>query len=162
MKEKRAKALVKRGVAIRQVAVLPFRRSAEGELSLLLMTSRQTRRFVIPKGWPMAGKPDWKAAALEAKQEAGLLGSTDHEPLGAYRYWKRLQSIFVPVHVSVYLLQVTEELPRWRERGQRERAWVSLEQARMLIDEPELITLIDTFEAAHAPAPTESGFSKPS
>lgn len=149
MREKRARALVKRGKVIRQVAVLPFRRNQQGQLEILLMTSRGTGRFVIPKGWPMKGKPDWKAAALEAKQEAGLIGRTDPIPIGGFHYWKRLKTIFVPVEVVVYPMEVTQELPRWREHGLRNKAWLRVPQAVALIDEPELITLIDRFEAAH-------------
>ncbi|WP_312798445.1 NUDIX hydrolase [Tianweitania sp.] len=145
MKEKRAKALVKKGKTIRQVAVLPYR-EREGGLEILLLTSRGTKRFVIPKGWPMKGKADWEAAAVEAKQEAGLVGEVDVEPRGSYAYWKRLKTIFVPVTVTVYGLRVTEELSQFRERGQRERAWVSPQQAQMLVDEPHLISLIASFK----------------
>lgn len=145
MKEKRAKALVKKGKTIRQVAVLPYR-ERDGALEILLLTSRQTQRFVIPKGWPMKGKSDWEAAVVEAKQEAGLVGKVDAEPHGSYSYWKRLKTIFVPVTVTVYGLRVTDELKQFREQGQRERAWVSPQQARMLVDEPHLISLIADFE----------------
>lgn len=145
MKEKRARALVKKGKTIRQVAVLPYRELGS-VLEILLLTSRQTRRFVIPKGWPMKGRTDWEAAALEARQEAGLRGEVDREPLGSYSYWKRLKTIFVPVTVTVYGLRVTEELEQFREQDQRERAWVSPQQAQMLVDEPHLISLIAAFK----------------
>lgn len=145
MKEKRARALVKKGKVIRQVAVLPYR-ERNGRLEILLLTSRQTRRFVIPKGWPMKGRSDGEAAAIEAKQEAGLVGLVDDQSHGSYVYWKRLKTIFVPVTVTVYGLRVTEELQQFREQNERERAWVSPKQAKMLVDEPHLISLIDGFE----------------
>ncbi|MBS9719371.1 NUDIX hydrolase [Tianweitania sp. BSSL-BM11] len=145
MKEKRAKALVKKGKTIRQVAVLPYRKR-DGDLQVLLLTSRQTKRFVIPKGWPMKGLSDWEAAVVEAKQEAGLVGKVDDKPYGSYSYWKRLKTIFIPVTVTVYGLRVTQELAEFREKDQRERAWVTPQQARMLVDEPHLISLIALFE----------------
>lgn len=95
MKQKKAAALIKRGKTLKQVGVLPYRRLPSGEAEFLLITSRGTQRFVIPKGWRMKGKPDWKAAAIEAEQEAGVLGETDRNPIGQYRYWKRLRSAFV-------------------------------------------------------------------
>jgi 8-oxo-dGTP pyrophosphatase MutT (NUDIX family) len=149
MKEKRAKALVRKGKTIRQVAVLPYR-ERNGGLEILLLTSRQTRRFVIPKGWPMKGKSDWEAAAVEARQEAGLVGLVDDQSHGSYSYWKRLKTIFVPVTVTVYGLRVTEELKEFREEGERERAWVNPTQAKMLVDEPHLISLIEDFEQQFA------------
>jgi 8-oxo-dGTP pyrophosphatase MutT (NUDIX family) len=151
MKEKRARALVKKGKVIRQVAVLPYR-ERNGGLEILLLTSRQTRRFVIPKGWPMKGKSDWEAAAIEAKQEAGLIGEVDHQPHGSYAYWKRLKTVFVPITVTVYGLRVTEELQQFREQDERERAWLSPRQAKMLVDEPHLITLIEAFEQQFTPS----------
>lgn len=149
MKEKRAKALVKKGKTIRQVAVLPYR-ERNGRPEILLLTSRQTKRFVIPKGWPMKGKPDSEAALIEARQEAGLVGLIDAQSHGSYSYWKRLKTIFIPVTVTVYGLRVTKELKEFREQGERERAWVSPEQAKMLVDEPKLISLIDGFEQQFA------------
>ena len=94
----------------------------------------------------MKGRSDGEAAAIEAKQEAGLVGLVDDQSHGSYVYWKRLKTIFVPVTVTVYGLRVTEELQQFREQNERERAWVSPKQAKMLVDEPHLISLIDGFE----------------
>jgi 8-oxo-dGTP pyrophosphatase MutT (NUDIX family) len=148
MKQKKAKALVKKGKDVRQIAALPYRVSETGELKVLLITSRGTRRFVIPKGWQMDGLEDWEAAAKEAQEEAGIKGDADPEAIGEYQYWKRMKSAFVPVTVSVYALEVTGQLPRWREAKERRRGWVDWEQAKLLVDEPELVTLIDRFAAS--------------
>ncbi len=151
LREKRAREFVKKGKTIRQVAVLPYR-ERDGELEFLLMTSRQTKRFVLPKGWPMKGKDDAKAAAVEAEQEAGLVGEVAAEPHGSYSYWKRLKTIFVPITVSVYPMRVTDERKKFRESNQREKAWVKPGHARMLVDEPDLITLLASFEQEFAKA----------
>jgi 8-oxo-dGTP pyrophosphatase MutT (NUDIX family) len=150
MKQKKAKTLIRKGKDIRQVAALPYRISESGELKVLLITSRGTRRFVIPKGWQMEGLEDWEAAALEAREEAGIKGEVRPQPIGEYQYWKRLKTAFVPVSVAVYPLKVTGSMSRWREAKQRRRGWVNWDQARVLIDEPELVSLIDAFALAEA------------
>ncbi|MGC4024776.1 MAG: NUDIX hydrolase [Mesorhizobium sp.] len=148
MKQKKAKALILKGKDIRQIAALPFRISDEGDLKVLLITSRGTRRFVIPKGWQMDGLKDWDAAAQEAREEAGIKGDVHKKPIGEYQYWKRLKTAFVPINVAVYPLEVTGSMPRWREAKQRRRGWVNWEQAKVLVDEPELISLIDEFASS--------------
>lgn len=145
MRQKKAKALATDGKQIRQVAALPYRLVEDGTLEVLLVTSRETHRFIIPKGWPMRGLHDWQAAEIEAKEEAGVVGEADRNPLGNYRYWKRMKSAFVPIVVDVYPLEVVGDLPRWKEARQRRRGWVRWEQAKALVDEPQLIRLIDAF-----------------
>jgi 8-oxo-dGTP pyrophosphatase MutT (NUDIX family) len=136
-----------RGERVRQVAAVPFRLTDDGAMEILLVTSRETKRFIVPKGWPMKGKSGRKAARIEAEQEAGVTGRALKEPAGTYSYWKRLASGFVRVDVTVYLLAVTKERADWRERGSRQRAWLSPADAALLIDEPELATLVATLEA---------------
>lgn len=142
MKKKKAKAQAKKGKRIRQVAALPFRRRPEGGVEFLLVTSRETGRFIVPKGWPMKGKSDAEAAAEEAEQEAGVRGRIGSRPIGQYRYWKRLKDAFVPMTVTVFVLEVEAAAEEFRESAQRIRGWVEPDQAELLIDEPELKTLI--------------------
>ena len=124
------------------MAALPVRRSSDGELSLLLVTSRDTGRWIIPKGWPMKRQSDHKAAAVEAKEEAGVTGSINRKPIGHYSYFKRLAASFELVEVAVYLLTVERELETWLEDQDRERRWVSLEAAAEMVLEPGLIHII--------------------
>lgn len=131
-----------KGEPVRQVAAIPFRILQDGSMKVMLVTSRETQRFVVPKGWPMKGKSSRKTAAIEAEQEAGVVGKVLNEPVGVYPYWKRLETSFVRVDVTVYLLAVTEEREDWRERNARQRAWLSPADAALLIDEPELATLV--------------------
>jgi 8-oxo-dGTP pyrophosphatase MutT (NUDIX family) len=132
----------KRGERIRQVAAIPFRLDEHGNFEVMLVTSRTTKRFIVPKGWPMKGKSGKKAAAIEAREEAGVTGVALKKPLGTYVYWKRLSERFVSVVVTVYLLLVTEELPQWEEKSKRKRAWLKPAEAAKLIDEPQLATLV--------------------
>ncbi|MBB6413246.1 MULTISPECIES: NUDIX hydrolase [Mesorhizobium] len=140
--KKKAVRKAKNGQRIRQVAAIPFRLNARGDVEVMLVTSRTTRRFIVPKGWPMKGKSGRKAATIEAREEAGVLGKTLKEPAGTYSYWKRLANRFVRVDVIVYLLEVTEELADWQEAKRRQRAWLPAADAATLIDEPDLSTLV--------------------
>lgn len=155
MKQKTARALAKKGATIRQIAALVHRWTVEGSLQVMLISSRQTKRIVIPRGWRMPKIEDWRAAEIEAKEEAGIVGQAEHQPLGSYRYWKRMKTAFVPVVVHVFPVTVLEELPRWREDSERQRAWLDWRDARALIDEPELIALIDRFAEKDGVGPVD-------
>ncbi|MCQ8870560.1 NUDIX hydrolase [Mesorhizobium sp. LMG17149] len=144
--KKKAVRKAKKGERIRQVAAIPFRLTARGAIEVMLVTSRTTRRFIVPKGWPMKGKSGRKAATIEAQEEAGVLGKTLKQPAGTYSYWKRLANRFVRVDVIVYLLEVSEELADWQEAKRRQRAWLAPADAAMLIDEPDLSTLVKTLK----------------
>lgn len=126
---------------IAQVAALPFRVTA-GRVEVLLVTSRETKRWLIPKGWPMKGKKPYKAAAQEAVEEAGVKGSIHHKPLGFYEYWKRRTEHFDLCRVDVYPLEVSKHLKTWREKGQREQRWFEIEEAAHQVLEPALAELI--------------------
>ncbi|MDG4881111.1 NUDIX hydrolase [Mesorhizobium sp. WSM4884] len=140
--KKKAVRKAKKGARIRQVAAIPFRLREDGTIEVLVVTSRTTRRFIVPKGWPMKGKSGRKAAAIEAQEEAGVLGKALKQPAGTYSYWKRMANGFIRVDVAVYLLEVTEEMTDWREAANRQRAWLPPADAALLIDEPELSTLL--------------------
>jgi len=130
-----------------QIAVLPWRATPDGELEILLITSRETGRWVIPKGWPIKGLSSDLAACREAYEEAGLEGYAPSSPLGSYRYDKRLaDGGLQPVLVEVFPMQVSEEHDDWPERDQRERRWFARIEAAALVDEPELRTLLEAFD----------------
>ncbi|HUG61656.1 MAG TPA: NUDIX hydrolase [Methylomirabilota bacterium] len=126
----------------RQVAALPFRRTGNDSVEVLIMTSRETRRFVIPKGWPMKKRRKNEAAAIEAFEEAGVRGTIGKKPLGRYTYWKRLKETFTLVRVVVYPLEVVESLEDWPERDERLVSWLKPADAALLVDEPGLAKII--------------------
>jgi 8-oxo-dGTP pyrophosphatase MutT (NUDIX family) len=146
----------KTGQRRRQVAALPWRAApgADGAgLEILLVSSRETRRWVIPKGWPMRGKADHLAAAQEAYEEAGLDGRVVERPIGEYPYLKRLKSgVGRPVTVDVFPLEVTGEHATWPEKGQRVLQWMSPVEAALAVQEPELRDLIARFAGVELPA----------
>jgi 8-oxo-dGTP pyrophosphatase MutT (NUDIX family) len=133
-----------------QIGALPFRFDDDGQLRVLLITSRESRRWVIPKGWPVRGLKPHRAAEREAFEEAGLKGRIGKSAIGAYLYEKRLSNgLAVPCEVSVFPLQVTGQRKRWPEMGQRDGRWVGPDEAAGLVQEEGLQALLRGF----APAP---------
>ena len=130
-----------------QFAALPWRRDARGRLEVLLITSRETRRWVIPKGWPIKGKSSAKSAAREAFEEAGVTGKLKKKPVGAYAYDKRLKNGRLQrVRVTVFALEVAEEADAFPEAAQREKLWAAPAEAARVVDEPELMVILATFK----------------
>ncbi len=134
-----------------QYAALPYRQRQDGEVQVRLITSRETRRWVIPKGWPMKGLAPHKAAAREAFEEAGLLGSTSRNALGMYTYDKRVSpQRSVTCDVMVFPMRVKRYLKNWPERSQRIGFWFTIESAAAAVQEEELLDLILAFGALMA------------
>lgn len=130
-----------------QVAALPWR-EGRGGLEILLITSRETRRWVIPKGWPIANLVDSNAAKREAYEEAGVEGSVRREPIGRYAYDKRdADGSRRACVVTVYALAVAREHARWPERRERTRMWFKAKVAANKVREPKLRAIIRAFAA---------------
>jgi len=146
-------------MSIRQIAALPYRvdgPSIDAPVRVLLITSRENKRWVIPKGNPTPGLAVHAAAALEADEEAGVRGLVCPTPLGSYRYRKRQRNgASLMVDVDVFPLAVNRELDHWKEQSQRERRWVSLHDAAEMVEEPDLADLIRSFGPAEFKAATK-------
>jgi 8-oxo-dGTP pyrophosphatase MutT (NUDIX family) len=128
-----------------QVAALPWRDSENG-VEIMLITSRDTGRWVLPKGWPEAREPLCEAAAREAREEAGLRGRVSHIEIGRYFYAKVLASgEEAPCEVLVFPLHVEKVAERWKEKHARTRKWVSCEEAVQMVNEPDLCQIIAYF-----------------
>ncbi|KAA9010193.1 NUDIX hydrolase [Histidinibacterium aquaticum] len=128
-----------------QFAVLPWRIS-KGKLKVCLVTSRETGRWILPKGWPMGGATPAQAAGNEAWEEAGLKGDIAPQPIGLYSYRKRLGSDELPVIVVVYAMRVTEAAADYPERGQRKRKWMGLKKASERLSDEELAHIVRHFD----------------
>jgi len=136
-----------------QYAALPYRIDAEGRAWIMLVTSRETRRWVVPKGWPIRGMTPHGVAALEAYEEAGLVGAIGERAIGFYFYHKRLKDgSTTPCSVEVYPLRVERQLERWPERRERQGRWFEPEEAAGLVAEESLGALIRSFGEARAAA----------
>jgi 8-oxo-dGTP pyrophosphatase MutT (NUDIX family) len=132
-----------------QYGALPYRlapdRLASGP-EILLVTSRDTGRWVIPKGWPIPAKSRRKVAALEAMEEAGVEGRIAREPLGEFDYLKGLKSgESQACRVTVFALEVTAQRDEWRERAERATQWFGWEAAAAAVQEPGLRQIILDF-----------------
>lgn len=125
----------------RQVAALPFVRDAVG-LRLLLITSRRTRRWIIPKGWKPRRMKARKAAAREAREEAGIMGKTSKQPLGEFFYEKEKADSRLTCRVRVFALSVDRQLPEWKEQGERSLRWCPPDLAVQLVSDAGLAELI--------------------
>ncbi len=135
-----------------QYAALPYRLGGAGELEILLVTTRETGRWVIPKGWPMKKRAPWRAAEREALEEAGVEGVVAKTQLGGYHYVKRGPNGEAwPCEVIVYPLEVRHDRASWREATERSRGWFKVTQAMELVEEPDLKLLIGSLVlTAHA------------
>ena len=126
-----------------QTGALPWRMGPKKRIEVLLVTGRRSRRWTIPKGWPMSGKSLAEAAAVEAFEEAGVKGKIDPEPLGSFNHTKqRVPFGSVDVTILVHSMTVEQELPKWPEIGQRRRKWFSVEEAAEKVESEQLRSLI--------------------
>jgi predicted NUDIX family NTP pyrophosphohydrolase len=108
----------------------------------LLVTSRDTQHWIIPKGWPSKRIKDCKAAARKARQEAGVNGKIVRQAIGSYRYTKTEIGYGIPIDVTVILLKVRKNCKRWPEKRDRQRAWFDVQDAARQVTNPELSALI--------------------
>ncbi len=131
-----------------QYGALCFRYKEGGpEIEILVITSRESRRWIIPKGWPMKGKKPYEAAAIEAWEEAGVRGKAEKRPVGHYTYLKELDDGNVaPCIVAMFQIEVTEIKTDFKERGQRVLDWVSPSEAARRVREIELKSLLVNFK----------------
>lgn len=122
-----------------QVAALCHRENGYGK-EYLLVTSRDTGRWIIPKGWPIRGLKSNEAALQEAWEEAGVRNSTaTSDPVGKYTYNKRKPSgLEIPVETLVYAVAVEELCEDYPEAHQRTRKWVNADDAIEMVNEVEL------------------------
>lgn len=130
-----------------QYAALPFR-VEKGELFIMLVTSRETHRWVIPKGWPEKNLKPYQVAETEAYEEAGLKGGIVKTPIAAFEYRKVLSpKRKVDCLVEVFPLKVTGILDVWPEQSQRKRSWMRPADAAVVVAEAGLKRLLLAFAA---------------
>ena len=134
------------GAFVQQYAALCFRFLPAGGIEVLLVTSRDTGRWIIPKGWPMKRRKPYEAAGIEALQEAGVHGKVRKKPVGRYTYLKLLDNGDVaPCVVDVFQIEVSRIAAKFKEKGERTVAWVSPEEAARRVREIELKSLLVEF-----------------
>jgi predicted phosphate transport protein (TIGR00153 family) len=133
--------------AARQYGVVAWKRAPDGAVLVLLITSRETGRWVVPRGNPVRGLTGHESAAVEAWEEAGIRGPLSELPIGHYPYEKVKRSgRAVPTDVTLYAMAVEQELFAWPERPERNRRWFAQEEAAGLVAEPRLAALLARFD----------------
>jgi 8-oxo-dGTP pyrophosphatase MutT (NUDIX family) len=141
-------SLMKEGKHIEQFAAICHRERADGTPEVLLITTRETGRWTVPKGWAIKGLKAHEVAEREAWEEAGVVGNAKKKPFGRFTYVKTLKSgRKVASFVQVHLLRVDSVEESFPELGQRERVWVSPTEAAAMVPEPELKHLISSLIA---------------
>jgi 8-oxo-dGTP pyrophosphatase MutT (NUDIX family) len=132
--------------SIKQFGALPYRNDDDGTLRILLITSRDTRRWIIPKGNPISGLRPYETAAREAFEEAGVSGAIERVAVGAFTYSKRCKDgRRRSAQVSVYPLAVTQVAQAWPEQHERDKCWFEAHDAVDAVDEESLRHLIRIF-----------------
>lgn len=126
-----------------QTAALCWRKGKKGK-EVLLITSRDTGRWILPKGWPITGLDGAGTAAQEAWEEAGVKPARiKSKPVGHYHYVKKLDNgMRTPVEATVYPIEVDHLADDFPEHEERKRSWMSPKQAAELVQEPELRELL--------------------
>jgi 8-oxo-dGTP pyrophosphatase MutT (NUDIX family) len=115
-------------------------------LEIMLVTSRTTRRWIIPKGWPESGIPPHQVAAREALEEAGVVGRVSKRPIGSFPYEKVLKhGATARCRVQVFALRVTRQKKRWPEKRARQIEWCAPAEAARFVREPQLRRIIRKF-----------------
>lgn len=129
-------------------AALPFL-IEDGHPKVLLVTSRETKRWILPKGKPEKKLRPPEVAAREAFEEAGVYGKISPEPFAVFDSVKRLDNgREVPIKIQVYLFEVNKVLADWPEKKERERRWATPGEAALLATEPGLVSVLLNFSAA--------------
>jgi 8-oxo-dGTP pyrophosphatase MutT (NUDIX family) len=133
-------------------------RLRQGRVEVLLVTSRDTGRWIIPKGWPITGQSPEQAAAREAWEEAGVKGEARANCIGLFLYAKLIGPVLaVPCVVAVYPLRVVSLAAHFPERKMRRRKWFAPEKAARKVIEPELRAILATFAPPTDTTPTLQG-----
>lgn len=138
-----------RGDVRTQYAAICYRHTGrdDGSIEVLLITSRDSGRWVIPKGWPMPKKKPHEVARQEAWEEAGVRGRIRKKAWGHYTYVKKLgDGEFIPAMVQVHIIDVQAMETDFPERKQRRREWFAPAVAASVVGEPELRDLITKLE----------------
>jgi 8-oxo-dGTP pyrophosphatase MutT (NUDIX family) len=133
-----------------QFAALPWRISEGGRREVMLLTTRETHRWMIPKGWPMKGRKPAEVASQEAYEEAGLVGEiVGKRPLGIFHYEKQLARKSRLCQVRVFSFRVERQLDDWPEKQQRETKWFDAAEAATLVEEDGLSGIIGRFAGSY-------------
>jgi 8-oxo-dGTP pyrophosphatase MutT (NUDIX family) len=129
-----------------QFAALCYRMTND-KPEILLVTSRGSGRWILPKGWPIPGKTPGECALIEAWEEAGVLGKAHEQCLGIFSYHKTTDpKNSLPCLGLVFPVKVKALTNDYPEADQRKRKWMRPKKAAARVDEPELAAILRHFD----------------
>ena len=121
-------------------------RIRENKVQVLIVTSRRTRRWIVPKGWPIDGATPEEAALQEAWEEAGVKGRVKGGSLGFFSYQKDMSGKRLACVVAVFPVKVKAIKSNYPEAKERKRRWVSRSKAAKLLDDKALAKIVKNFD----------------
>jgi predicted NUDIX family NTP pyrophosphohydrolase len=130
----------------RQFAALPFRVN-DTDVEIMLITTRQKRRWSVPKGSRIKKKKPHRVAEVEAFEEAGLAGAASKRALGSFRHRKQRGKRKLNLDVHLFPMKVRKQLKSWPEKGERDAIWLPAQEAARLAHKRQLGRLIARFRA---------------
>jgi 8-oxo-dGTP pyrophosphatase MutT (NUDIX family) len=134
-------------VKFKQFAALPYR-VRNDDMEILLITTRKKGRWSVPKGWPIKHSAPHETAAVEAYEEAGVLGAVGTRQIGRFRKRRLKKKQSMMCDVRIFPLEVKRQQNDWPEKRQRSRVWVGPRKAARLVKKAGLRRAIKTFESA--------------
>lgn len=130
-----------------QIAALCYR-VIDGVCEVLLVRTRDTGRWILPKGWPEPDRPAFETAVIEAYEEAGVRGLPDKRAYASFRSYKGLANgLRIRTRVLVFKIESTDVLQRFPEKGQRQVSWIPISEAIERADEPGVKKVLRRFRA---------------
>ena len=142
---RRAQPLLRRPDHL-QVAALCMRRRGNRR-EVLLISTRRSGRWTLPKGWPMTNRSLAEAALQEAWEEAGVTGEVAPHSIGCFHYRKGGGGNFgIRCRVEVFPIEITGQAEDFPEAGQRRRKWVRPSRAARMVHEHELRALLQRLQ----------------
>lgn len=131
----------------RQAGAIAWR-AIDGDVQIVIVTSRRTGRWVFPKGGIDVGMTEPETAVTELYEEAGVVGTPSAVTIGTYRTAKIRPPLIWTIEIALYPVEITEVLNDWLESGQRERRFVTINEAEQLLAEPEMASIARNFVAS--------------
>ncbi|HKL56440.1 MAG: NUDIX hydrolase [Roseovarius sp.] len=129
-----------------QFSALCYRFSKD-KPEILLITSRRTGRWILPKGWPIDGQTPGQTALTEAWEEAGVIGKASEQCIGLFSYSKTTDPEgSLPCLGLVFPVKVKSLAKDFPEAGQRRRQWFRPKKAATRVSEPELAQILRHFD----------------
>lgn len=126
-----------------QYGVLPWRVGRRGDLRILLITDRDRAEWGVPKGWPVEGRVPFMSAALDAFEEAGIIGDIDSRPLTDYTHVRQHDDgTQLACRVTLFAMRVRGTLLQWKEGSERQRRWFAADEAADRIENVELARFV--------------------